>query len=173
MRKHWCFWVLLCFLVGTLPGKGVNYEIATDTFPEKVTIAKLRNKTKRLEKTIVPLSTPELGAVRGNIVDPVATGNNWQNVFEMIRGRVAGVWVAGGFNSYRIRIRAAMEPPLVVIDGMPFYNRTDEQVNSLLMNIPPADVDYIEVLKNIGETVSYGPGAGNGVIVVHMQKAAL
>ncbi len=173
MKKQLCFLLTMCFLLSTLPGRGANQEIVRDTFPGKINIAKLRNKSRLSQRMITPQTVPEFGTLRGNIVDPMAIGGGFQNIFEMIQGRVPGVWVTGGFNYYKVRVRASMGPPLVVIDGMPFYGRSDDQVNSLLMMIPPADVEFIEVLRNIGQTAIYGPGGGNGVIVVHLRKGEI
>jgi len=92
------------------------------------------------------------------------------NIFEMIVGRVAGVWVSGGPYNYTVRIRNAPGPPLVVIDNMPFINRTDSDLNSLIHMIPPQDVDYIKVIKNIAGAHLYGPNAGNGVIVINTKR---
>lgn len=92
------------------------------------------------------------------------------NVFEMIIGRVAGVWVSGGPYNYTVRIRNAPGPPLVVIDNMPFINRTDSDLNSLIHMIPPQDVDYIKVIKNMAGASLYGPNAGNGVIVINTKR---
>lgn len=92
------------------------------------------------------------------------------NVFEMIVGRVAGVWVSGGPHNYTVRIRNASGPPLVVIDNMSFINRTDSDLNSLIQMIPPQDVDHIKVIKNMAGATLYGPNAGNGVIVINTKR---
>jgi TonB-dependent starch-binding outer membrane protein SusC len=36
--------------------------------------------------------------------------------------------------------------------------------------IPPQDVDYIEIIKNVANAAIYGRNAGNGVIVVHTKR---
>ena len=97
----------------------------------------------------------------------IASPGAFTDIFQMLQGRIAGVWVTGSVNNYRIRVRNAAAPPLVVLDGIVFYGYNDQAVNDLLMSIPPSAVEYIEVLKNIADAAIYGPGAGNGVIVVH------
>ena len=51
------------------------------------------------------------------------------------------------------------ESPLFLLDGNPI----DQEV---IMNIPMADIDLVEVLKNPHEAGIYGTRAGNGVISV-------
>lgn len=92
-------------------------------------------------------------------------------VFEMLVGRVPGVSVTGAMNFFKIRIRNAQEPPLVVIDNMPFYNSSDSDVNNILQTIPPQNVDHIEVIKNFSGAARYGSDARNGVIVIRTKGA--
>jgi hypothetical protein len=92
------------------------------------------------------------------------------HVFEMLMGRVAGVWVTGSPNFYRVRIRNASGPPVIVIDGMPFYSLNDNDVNSLVFMVPPQDVDRVEVIKNFSGAARYGFNAANGVIVIHTKR---
>lgn len=94
------------------------------------------------------------------------------NIFQMIQGRVAGVWISGGPSFYRIRVRGAHRPPLVVIDGMQFNNYGDSEINSILQSIAPIDVDRIEVIKGIGGSVLYR-NSGNGVLVIHTKPASV
>lgn len=90
----------------------------------------------------------------------------FRNLAEVLIGRVPGVQVTGNYLDFRIRIRGALRPPLIVVDRLPFYGRDDAQVNELLQSIPVVDVASIEVIRNIGQAAIYGPGAGNGVILI-------
>jgi TonB-dependent SusC/RagA subfamily outer membrane receptor len=92
------------------------------------------------------------------------------SIAEMITGRVAGVFVSGNYLDYRIRIRGAQGPPLVVLDQMPFRGYDDEQVNDLLLTIPAADVESIEIFKSLSQAAIYGPGAANGVIKINTRQ---
>ncbi len=92
------------------------------------------------------------------------------SAFEMLMGRVAGVWVSGNMYHYTVRIRNAAGPPLVVIDNMPYTGYNDQELNNLMMTIAPQDVDRIEVIKNSVGAIRYGPNAGNGVIVIHTKR---
>lgn len=164
--KKW----LLCTLIMGLAGM----SCAAFPAPESSTNA---DTIPRVEGAVIhPLPYPNRLSVwddiGGAIIMVPPQGSPYMNVFEMIQGRVAGVWVSGSLFNYRIRVRAATGPPLLVIDGMPFYGFDDDQINDLLLAIPPADVQYIEILKGIAQTSIYGPGSGNGVVVVQTRKGA-
>ncbi|MCB0595754.1 MAG: TonB-dependent receptor plug domain-containing protein [Lewinellaceae bacterium] len=116
-------------------------------------------------ETLTPASVASLSSAPDAVVLNPGFGNAYLHPAEMLIGRVPGVWVAGGYNFYRIRIRGALGPPLLVIDNMPFYNYNDEALNNLLWSIPVADIERIEVLKSIAEASLYSQ-AGNGVIRV-------
>lgn len=90
----------------------------------------------------------------------------FQNLAEVLVGRIPGVQVTGNFQYYRIRIRGSLRPPLIVLDNQPFYGYDDSMVNSLLQSIPVVDVASIEVIKGLGRAGIFGPGAGNGVILI-------
>jgi len=90
----------------------------------------------------------------------------FQSLAEVLAGRVPGVQVTGNNFDYRIRVRGALRPPLIVVDQQPFYGRDDDGVNALLQSIPVFDVASINVVKNGGRASIYGPGAANGVIVI-------
>lgn len=94
----------------------------------------------------------------------------YMHVMEMLVGRIAGVRVSGGPLFYQVRIRGALGPPLVILDGMPFPYDNDGDFNLLLLTIPPMDVARIEVIKNPAEAAIYGPNAGNGVILIHTKR---
>ena len=115
-------------------------------------------------QTLMPASVASLGGAPDAIILASDFNNGYLHPAEMIIGRVAGVWVTGSYNYYQIRIRGAVGPPLLVIDNMPFYNYDDAALNPLLWTIPPADIDRIEVIKNIAGAAIYGSQAGNGVI---------
>lgn len=103
------------------------------------------------------------------VIVPGLAAGSFPNVADMIVGRVAGVSVmGGGWNNYVVRIRGAMGPPLVVIDGMPFYSaQSDAAFNSVLQMVPTAEVASIEVLKSIAQTAIYGGQGANGVIRIN------
>ncbi|MEL6669679.1 MAG: TonB-dependent receptor plug domain-containing protein [Bacteroidota bacterium] len=101
------------------------------------------------------------------IIDADDASHAYLDIFQLIRGRASGVRVSGAVSNYRVRIRRASGPPLIVIDGQPFLDCDDAFINDLLLTIPLSDVDYIEISKRVSSTFKYGMSGANGVIAVH------
>lgn len=120
-------------------------------------------------RAVQSMSNPGFPRVDAVIFSDYLT-TSYLHVFEMIMGRVPGVWVTGSPYFYRVRIRNASGPPVIVIDGMPFYSLNDHDVNSLVFMVPPQDVDRVEVIKNFSGAARYGFNAANGVIVIHTKR---
>jgi len=88
------------------------------------------------------------------------------NVFEQIKGKVAGVDVVTGSNGVpSITIRgnrtignASADGPLIILDGVPFRNNIE--------NINPSDVKSIDVLKGASATAIYGSRGSGGVLII-------
>ncbi|WP_461089088.1 carboxypeptidase regulatory-like domain-containing protein [Spirosoma gilvum] len=95
------------------------------------------------------------------------------NLYEMMRGRVAGVTVTQEpiNGSYKVAIRGTGSfvsgtTPLYLIDGM---NVQDPDGTGLLV-FNPGDIERIEVLKNAGTAGIYGVRGGNGVIAFYTKR---
>ena len=88
----------------------------------------------------------------------------YRNVGDYLQGRVSGVMVVGN----QILIRGigsfSYSPPLFLLDGTPHEDQ------DVVMNIPMADIDIIEVLKNPHELGVFGTRAGSGVISVFTKR---
>jgi TonB-dependent SusC/RagA subfamily outer membrane receptor len=110
------------------------------------------------------------------------------SISELLSGSVAGVNVTqssgqpGAGSAIRIRggnsVNAGNEP-LYVIDGFIFFreaNATDAGVGGIdgslnpLAAINPADIESIEVLKDVSAKAIYGSRGANGVILVTTKK---
>ncbi|MDR2424332.1 MAG: TonB-dependent receptor [Prevotellaceae bacterium] len=110
------------------------------------------------------------------------------SIDELLGGAVAGVNVTqnsgqpGAGSSTRIRggnsINASNEP-LYVIDGFIFFsekNATQAGVANIdatlnpLASINPADIESVEILKDISAKAIYGSRGANGVIIVTTRK---
>ena len=96
-----------------------------------------------------------------------------RRVEELLAGRVPGLRVLptpdGGF---MVRVRGITTihgnaEPLYIIDGMPVTLLPGEGLNWL----DPADILYIDVLKDPAETSMYGVRGANGVIVIRTKRA--
>ncbi len=90
---------------------------------------------------------------------------------QSLQGKVAGVlvtnsdWKPGSSSSVLIRgtrsIKASNDP-LYVVDGIPLTGALDE--------IPPGDIESIDVLKDASATAIYGSRGANGVIIITTKK---
>ena len=106
-----------------------------------------------------------------------ATSEEWagQSVSraeELFVGRFPGVTVTRVPGGIAVRIREGSTimgsgEPLFVIDGQAI----EAAPGGALVGINPADIQKIEVLKDIGSTAQYGVRGANGVILITTKKA--
>ncbi|WP_205512909.1 SusC/RagA family TonB-linked outer membrane protein [Longitalea arenae] len=110
---------------------------------------------------------------------------------QALQGKVAGLTVTnnsgqpGGGVSVKVRGVTSINSndPLIVIDGVPFFNNTrsttgyaglggsDGQTgNSVMASINPGDIESIDVLKDASAQAIYGSQAANGVILITTKK---
>ena len=85
----------------------------------------------------------------------------YNNIYEMIAGKCAGVVVEG--KSVTIRGKSSIllsSEPLYVVDGV---------VTTDVSHINPRDVKDITVLKDASSCAIYGSQGGNGVIVINLK----
>lgn len=88
-----------------------------------------------------------------------------QRVEQALQGRTSGVTVSSSSGSpgsgARIRIRgtgsSGSSEPLFIVDGMKVSN---------IDNIPPSDIENLEVLKDAASAAIYGTEGANGVIII-------
>lgn len=172
-KNHFLVLVLLFLFTGLAFGRnGLTTKASANCCPEEQSIrpstgsqqiAPLKSIPVRDRSPLASIAKPDA------IIVPGVAAGSFPNVADMIVGRVAGVTVmGGGWNNYVVRIRGAIGPPLVVIDGMPFYNaNTDAAFTSVLQMVPTAEVASIEVLKSIAQTAIYGGQGANGVIRIN------
>lgn len=95
------------------------------------------------------------------------------NLYEMIRGRVAGVSVMQNpfTGAYQVVVRGvgslkSSTQPLFLLDGMSIQD-TD---GTALLPFNPGDIERVEVLKNAGTAGVYGVRGGNGVIAFYSKR---
>jgi TonB-dependent SusC/RagA subfamily outer membrane receptor len=90
---------------------------------------------------------------------------------EALTGRLAGVQVTTADGSpdadILIRVRGGGSitgdnTPLYIVDGFPASN---------IRNIPPADIQSIDVLKDASSTAIYGSQGANGVVIITTKQA--
>lgn len=100
-------------------------------------------------------------------VDVANSLENFDTIYDYLRGRVAGVIVSPGPNP-SITIRGASSlnlstEPLIMVDGMEYSD---------LSSINPREVKSVEVLKDAAASI-YGVRGANGVILVTTKTADL
>ena len=94
------------------------------------------------------------------------------NVFEQLKGKVAGLDVISGTNGPVITIRGnrtignpGADQPLIVLDGVPYYN--------FIENINPNDIKSVDVLKGASATAIYGSRGSGGVILITTNRGRI
>lgn len=93
----------------------------------------------------------------------VKSGSGYTDMYEYLRGRVAGVDVNGTTITIRgVRSILGSNEPLFLLDGVEI---------SSLDGISPEDVDSVTVLKDASSTAAYGSRGANGVILIKTRRA--
>lgn len=99
----------------------------------------------------------------------------YQNLYEMIQGRLAGVTVtregAAVARSYKVFIRGVNSfksgiQPLYLMDGIPI----EDPDGTALLFFSTSDIERIELLKSAITTGTYGARGGNGVIAFYTKS---
>jgi len=141
-------------LKGRTSGVTVQMKESNSELNEVVIIGYGTQKRKNLTGAIASIKGTELAKV------PTA------NVAEALTGRLPGVQVTTVDGSpgseVKIRIRGGGSitednSPLILVDGFEVANLND---------IPPTDIESVEVLKDAASTAVYGARGANGVIIV-------
>jgi TonB-linked SusC/RagA family outer membrane protein len=158
----------------------------TQTLSEVVITAKPRSTVGNLQiddrdisMSIVKLSAGEIADLHVASID------------EAMQGRMAGVDIVsnagdpGSGMSIRIRGTTSINgnnQPMIVVDGIPleteigadfdFGTATEEEFSQLL-NVAPADIKDIVVLKDAAATAIWGSKAANGVLQITTQRGGI
>ncbi|WP_257666040.1 SusC/RagA family TonB-linked outer membrane protein [Parapedobacter tibetensis] len=125
----------------------------------------------RLEEMIEEVVVTALGIVReekslGYAVQRIGGDQVQQvkgvDVATSLTGKVAGLWIQNSTEfdeSPDIRLRGGSSNPLLVIDGVPYGNMS-------LRQVPPDDIESIDVLKGATASALYGVRGGGGAIII-------
>lgn len=132
------------------------------------TITLIGNSNNLKDVVVVGFGTLRRQDVTGTVAS--VSGKTLQeipsaNVFEQLKGRVAGLDVVNSPNGPSITIRGnrtigrpGADAPLIILDGQPYYN--------FIENINPNDIKSIDVLKGASATAIYGSRASGGVLLI-------
>jgi TonB-linked SusC/RagA family outer membrane protein len=112
------------------------------------------------------------------------------SIDQALQGRLSGVDITATSGdpgaAMNIRIRGVSSinstgTPLIVVDGMPYeteipgdfnFGTADEQGYAQLLNISPADIQDITVLKDAAATAVWGSRAANGVLIITTKRGS-
>ena len=113
---------------------------------------------------------------------------NSTNIVSALSGKIAGAQIINSSGqvgaSSTIKIRGnksldGMSQPLFVVDGTPIMNTTNDARTSIrtdfgnsAMDIDPANIESISVLKGPSATALYGSRAADGVILITTKKGS-
>lgn len=141
----------------------------------------------RVERNAQGISAREMvGAVQKVTLENLET-SMVTNITEALQGTMANVDILTGADpgsGTYIRIRgtsslSASSEPLFVVDGVPLPVDVSADFNfatansddySQLLNIPPSDIESIEVLKDAAATAVWGSKGANGVLLITTKK---
>ncbi|MFI0431445.1 SusC/RagA family TonB-linked outer membrane protein [Mariniflexile sp. HMF6888] len=113
------------------------------------------------------------------------------SIDEALQGRVPGVDITANSGDpgagMQIRIRGTSSitgssDPLIVVDGMPYetsipedfnFGTADQQGYAALLNVAPADIESITILKDAAATAMWGARAASGVLIINTKRGAV
>lgn len=164
----------------------INVELAseTSTLEEVVVTAERSNPGDGLSNIAIrDLATSVSSIDMSQLSDmPVSS------VAEALQGRISGVDISftsgdpGAGMSIKIRGNTSLNGnsrPLIVLDGVPYetsigtdFNFQDADVADYgsLVDLSPADIKSIQILKDAASTAVWGSKAANGVIVISTKR---
>ncbi|MFC0878263.1 SusC/RagA family TonB-linked outer membrane protein [Saccharicrinis sp. FJH2] len=143
--------------------------------------------SERIERNSLGLSNRELVTSTQTIDMKELESTPSASIEDQLQGRMANVDIItsgdpGARSSIRIRgtssLNASSEP-LIVIDGVPYPTTINDDFNfatandedlGALVNISPADIESIEVLKDAAATAIWGSRGANGVLIFKTKK---
>ncbi len=153
------------------------FYMTEDVFKaEEVVVTGIASKTS---KAIAEVAVSSVSA------DKLTEEQSYQDVSQLVSGKIAGVYVkptsgnvGGGFR-FNVRASAGLngnEQPVIYVDGVRVDNSqwsgagVGGQGIGLLADLNPEDIEKIEVLKGAAGAASYGTGGSNGVILITTKR---
>jgi len=139
----------------------------------------LNIQEKNLTTAVAKISAKDLEEMQAPSID------------QALQGRLSGVDITatsgdpGAAMNIRIRGVSSINStgiPMIVLDGMPYeteipsdfnFGSADEQGYAQLLNISPADIKDITVLKDAAATAIWGSKAANGVLVITTKRGSI
>jgi TonB-linked SusC/RagA family outer membrane protein len=145
--------------VGNQPVINVNLEEKLSELDEVVVVGYGTVKKRDLTGSVASISAAKIAAT------PVT------NAMQALQGNAPGIlvsttnWTPGSTPTVLIRGKRsilASNDPLYVVDGIPITGGMD--------NLPPNEIESIDVLRDASATAIYGSRGANGVIIITTKK---
>lgn len=118
-------------------------------------------------------SVPNGACLTPNTLSQADYGTESAAHVEQLLSRIPGVRVSSSANGFSVQIRGVNtlvggSEPLYLIDGVPYVgDRTD------VIPVNPADIECVEVLKDVGQTSIFGVRGANGVVLITTRRGGL
>jgi len=163
----------------------INFEMETEGRDmDAVTVSAGRNVDNGMNSTPHRKITTAVATIQAKEMEEMQAAS----IDQALQGRLAGVDITASSGdpgaAMNIRIRGVSSinstgNPLIVVDGMPFeteipsdfnFGTADEQGYAQLLNIAPADINTITVLKDAAATAVWGSRAANGVLIITTKR---
>lgn len=143
---------------------------------------------KKVDNGMMPIAEKDLTTAVAKISADKMEEMQAVSIDQALQGRLAGVDITatsgdpGAAMNIRIRGVSSINStgnPLIVVDGMPLeteipsdfnFGSADEQGYAQLLNISPADIKDITVLKDAAATAVWGSRAANGVLIITTKR---
>lgn len=162
-----------------------NYsmELGTKDFDEVIVVGR-----KKVDNGMLAVAERDLTIAASRIEAKVMEEMQATSIDQALQGRMAGVDIAANSGDpgagMQIRIRGTSSinsstQPLIIVDGMPYetqipadfnFGTADDQGYASLLNISPADIKDITILKDAAATALWGSRAANGVLVINTKR---
>ncbi|WP_310395599.1 SusC/RagA family TonB-linked outer membrane protein [Hymenobacter sp.] len=179
---------------GTLVFSSIGYITIEQVLgPENQLNVALATDSKQLSEVVVTAFGIEREAKTltyavQQVAGPALTQAGQPNVTNALQGKVAGVIVRQSSGmpgaSSQITIRGSRSftgnnQPLYVVDGLPIESNADQSMtggvsgtdaSSRALDINPADIESISILKGGAASALYGLRASNGVVVITTKR---
>ncbi|MVN91996.1 SusC/RagA family TonB-linked outer membrane protein [Mucilaginibacter aquatilis] len=161
----------------------ISLEQSSNTLND-VTVTANKTSSNGLLQIDTRNSTTAVAKVSAKDIEELSASS----IDQAIQGRLPGVDIAANSGDpgagMQIRIRGTSTingstNPLIVLDGMPYdtsiptdfnFGTADEQGYASLLNIAPADIQDISVLKDAAATAVWGSRAANGVLIINTKR---
>lgn len=163
----------------------INFQIESASADlGEVVVSTIRNTNNGMSNISERNSTTAVSRISAKELEEMQASS----IDQALQGRLSGVDITASSGdpgaAMNIRIRGVSSisgtgNPLIVVDGMPFeteipsdfnFGAADETGYAQLLNISPADIQEITVLKDAAATAIWGSRAANGVLVITTKR---